>query len=210
MFGSPPSFGHPWSFYLFIAHSIYCMQTICKELGWLACNCWETVGKKLCFFIVYFYRELMKGSGSVSWDSCGCEYSNCFSYVSYVPCYVLYSISPLFLVKFFEWDQVEFNSIALPVGKFHVQCFILMLKRIHVVHALFTFLINLSIYFLCSTVSFVSISGEIFRVRSGRIQFCCSTCGKISYTMFIILFAKDPCCPCPFQILNQSFHPAPF
>lgn len=29
-------------------------------------NFWETVGKKRCFCIVYLYRELMKGSGSVS------------------------------------------------------------------------------------------------------------------------------------------------
>ena len=33
---------------------------------------------------------------------------------------------------------------------------------------------------LCFLVHFIFISGEIFRVRSGRIQFYCSTCGKIS------------------------------
>ena len=54
-------------------------------------------------------------------------------------------ISYSFLVWFFEWDQVEFNSIALPVGKFHIQCSFFCLKRIHVAHALFNFLINLSI-----------------------------------------------------------------
>ncbi len=54
-------------------------------------------------------------------------------------------ISYSFLVRFFEWDQVEFNSIALPMGKFHIKCSFFCLKRIHVAHALFNFLINLSI-----------------------------------------------------------------
>ena len=97
---------------------------VCKLFakGWLACNFWETVGKKLCFFIVYFDRGLMKGSGFVSWDSCGCECSKCVSYVSCVFRYVSQFISYSFPVKFSKLDKVEFNFIALPLGKFHVQC----------------------------------------------------------------------------------------
>ena len=63
--------------------SLHILYIVCKLFakGRLACNFWETVGKKLCFFTVYFDRELMKGNDSVSWDYCGCKCSKCVSYV---------------------------------------------------------------------------------------------------------------------------------
>jgi len=47
-------------------------------------------------------------------------------------------------VKFSELDKVEFNYIALPVGKFHAQCFS-SVEKDSCSYALFTLLINLSI-----------------------------------------------------------------
>ena len=54
-----------------LGHSIsswHILYIVCKPFakGWLVGNFWETVGKKLCFFIVYFDRGLMKGGGFVS------------------------------------------------------------------------------------------------------------------------------------------------
>ena len=43
---------------------------------------------------------------------------------------------------------------------------------------------------LCFIVHFILISSEVFRVRLGRIQFYCSTYGKISYTLFILLLKR--------------------
>ena len=43
---------------------------------------------------------------------------------------------------------------------------------------------------LCFIFHFIFISGDFFRVRLGRIQFYCSTCGKISCTMFILLLKR--------------------
>jgi hypothetical protein len=51
-----------------------------QRVGWLVTSgrLWERNSvSSLC----NFDRELMKGSGSVSWDSCGCECSKCVSYV---------------------------------------------------------------------------------------------------------------------------------
>ena len=114
-------------------HILYIVWKLFSK-GWLACKFWETVGKKLCFFIVYFDRGLMKGSGSVSWDSCGCECRKCVSYVSL---FISYS----FPVKFSKLDKVEFIFIALHVGKFHVQCSS-SVEKDSCTYALFTLLSN--------------------------------------------------------------------
>ena len=149
MVGSSPPFCNDSSNSPTLGRSIsswHILYIVCKPFanGWLACNFWETVGKKLCFFIVYFDRGLMKGSGSVSWDSCGCECSKCVCYVSYVFRYVSQFISYSFPVRFSKLDKVEFIYIALPVGRFHVQCSS-SIENDSCTYALFTLLRNLSI-----------------------------------------------------------------
>ena len=148
MVGSPSPFCNDSSNFPTPRRSIsssHILYIACKLIakGWLACNFWETVGKKLCFFIIYFDRGLMKVSGSVSWDSCGCECRKCVSYVLYVFRYVSQFISYSFPVKFSKLDKVEFIFIALPVGKFHVQCS--SFEKDSFTYALFTLLSNSSI-----------------------------------------------------------------
>ena len=63
---------------------------------------------------------------------------------------------------------------------------------------------------LCFIVHFVFISGEIFRVRSGRIQFYCSTCGKISCTVFILLLKRIHVAHALFTFLINIFIPPYF
>lgn len=149
MVGFPPPFCNDSSNSSSLGNSISSWDTlyIVYKLfsnDWFAGNFWETVGKKLCFFIVYFDIGLMKGSGSVSWDLCGCECSKCVSYVSYVFCNVSQFISYSFLVKFSKLNKVEFIYIALPMGKFHVQCSS-SIEKDSCTYALFTLLSNLSI-----------------------------------------------------------------
>ena len=59
MVGSPSPFCNDSSNSQTLGHSIYSshiLYIVCKlfSKGWLACNFQETVGKKLCFFTVYF------------------------------------------------------------------------------------------------------------------------------------------------------------
>ena len=51
-----------------------------QRVGWIVTSgrLWE---RNFVSSLCIFDRELMKGSGSVSWDSCGCECSKCVSYV---------------------------------------------------------------------------------------------------------------------------------
>ena len=125
---------HHGIFYLLYANHL-------QNVGlWFLGDC----GRETQFFIVYFDRGLMKGNSFVSWDSCGCECSKCVSYVSYVFRNVSQFISYSFPVKFSKLDKVEFIFIALPVGKFHVQCSSFVEKD-SCTYALFTLLRNSSI-----------------------------------------------------------------
>ena len=80
-------------------------------------------GRETQFFIVYFDRGLMKGSSSISWDSCGCECSKCISYVSYVFRNVSQFISYSFPVKFSKLDKVEFIFYCSAYGKISCSVF---------------------------------------------------------------------------------------
>ena len=51
-----------------------------QRVGWLVTS-GRLWGRNSVPSLYIFDRELMKGSGSVSWDSCGCECSKCVSYV---------------------------------------------------------------------------------------------------------------------------------
>ena len=101
-------------------------------------------GRETQLLIVYFDRELMKGSGSGSWDSCCVSVENVFSFcfICISLCFTIHSYS--FPVKFSKYDKVEFMFIALPVGKFHVLCSS-SVEKDSCVYALFTLLNNLSI-----------------------------------------------------------------
>ena len=131
---------------LSLPHTFYILYaSYLQRVGWLVTSerLWE---RNFVSSLCIFDRELMKGSGSVSWDSCGCECSKCVSYV-------------------------------------------------------FTFIS------LCFIIQFMFISSEIFWVRLGRIQFYCSTCGKISCSVFYFCW-KGFMSLCPFRFLQQSIHAA--
>ena len=126
----------PYTFYILYASYL-------QRVGWLVTSgrLWEINSvSSLC----NLDRESMKGSGSVSWDSCGSECRKCVSYVSYVFRNVSQFISYSFPVKFSKLDKVEFIFIALPMGKFHVQCSS-SVEKDSCTYALFTLLSNSSI-----------------------------------------------------------------
>jgi len=66
---------------LSLPHTFYILYSgYLQSIGWLVTSgrLWE---RNFVSSLCNFDRELMKGSGSVSWDSCGCECRKCVSYV---------------------------------------------------------------------------------------------------------------------------------
>ena len=125
-------------------HILYIVCKLFSKDFWLVTSgrLWE---RNFVSSLYIFERELMKGNGFVSWDSFGCECSKCVSYV-FICISLCFIIQFMFIsVKFSELDKVEFNFIALPVGKFHVQCFSSVEKDSYS-YAHFALLNNLSIF----------------------------------------------------------------
>ena len=64
-----------------LPHTFYIMYaSYFQRVGWLVTSgiMWE---RNFVSSVCIFDKELKKGSGSISWDSCGCECRKCVSYV---------------------------------------------------------------------------------------------------------------------------------